>query len=138
LGSWGNNLLGCGAGFETSVEWFLADRNVCPAAWDLRDLLEAEADFVGRFGADGAGDFGAIIEEDGCGPELYSEGAAEGPAGAVLDFDVLDGWELGECFGDVQSGGLAEAAPGGTEFEEDWAGRGVDFFAGWARVLIFS
>jgi hypothetical protein len=109
-----------------------------PRGRELYDLLEGKADFVGRFRADGASDFEAIFEEDGGGPEFYSKRAAEGAAGAVFDFYVLDGGELGECFGDGGGGGLAVAAPGRAEFEEDWAVGGVDFFAGWARILIIG
>jgi hypothetical protein len=98
------------------------------------NLLEAEADFVGGFGADGAGDFGTVFKKDRCRPELYTERAAEGAAGAVFDFDVLDGGELDERFGDCRGGSLAVAAPGGAEFEEDCAAGGVNFFAGWAGI----
>jgi hypothetical protein len=101
-------------------------------------LLETEADLVGGFGADGPGDFYAVLEEDGCGPEFYSEGAAEGSARAIFDFDVLYGQELSKCFGDVRRGGLAITAPGGAEFEQDRAAGGVDLFAGWTGVLIFG
>src|SRR3954453_8051750 len=100
------------------------------------DLLEAEKDFVGAFGANGAGDFSAVFEEDGRWPEFYPEGAAERAAGAVFDFDVLDRREFGEGFGDVRGRGLAVAAPTGAEFEEDRAAGGVDFFARGAGVLV--
>ena len=62
------------------------------------DLLEAEADFVGRFGADGAGDFDAVFQENRGGPEFYVEGSAERAAFAVFHFDMFDGWEFGERF----------------------------------------
>jgi hypothetical protein len=52
----------------------------------LTNLVKAEADFVGGLRADGAGDFGAVFEEDGSGPEFYSERAAERAAGAIFDF----------------------------------------------------
>ena len=98
--------------------------------------MEAEADFVGGFGADGPSDFDAVHEKDGGRPEFYAKGAADGAAGAVFDFDVLDAGELGECFGDVGGGGLAVAAPAGAEFEEDRAAGGVDFFARGAGIEI--
>jgi hypothetical protein len=100
----------------------------------LYDLLEAEADFVGGLGADGAGDFEAIFEEDGSGPELYAEGAAKAAAGAVFDFDVFDGRELVERFGDQGGCGLAVATPSGAEFEKDGTLCGVDLFTGGAGV----
>src|SRR3954469_1052858 len=100
------------------------------------DLLEAEADFFGRFGTDGASDFEAVFDEDGGGPEFYPKRAAQGAARAVFDFDVLDGREFSQSFGDGGRGGLAVAAPGRAEFEEDGALGGLDFFAGWARILI--
>ena len=101
-------------------------------------LVETKADFVCGFGPDGAGDFYAVLEEDGRGPEFNAEGAAQRPARAVFDFDVLDQWKLSKPFGDVRRGGLAVAAPGGAEFEEDWAAGGVNFFAGWTGVLVNS
>jgi hypothetical protein len=79
-------------------------------------LVKAEADFVRGLRTDGAGDFDAVFEEDCCGPEFYSEGAAERAAGAVFDFYVLDGGELSESFGHKWGGGLAVATPGGAEF----------------------
>ena len=96
--------------------------------------MEAEADFAGGFGADGPSDFDAIREKDGGGPEFDAKGAAEGAAGAVFDFDVLDAGEPDECFGNVGGSGLAVATPAGPEFEEDWAASGIDSFSGWARV----
>src|SRR5437868_7972893 len=82
----------------------------------LCDLPKAEADFVGRFGADGASDFDAVFEEDRGGPEFYSEGSAEWATGAVFDFDVFDGWKPGERFANERRGALAVAAPAGAEF----------------------
>jgi hypothetical protein len=102
----------------------------------LTNLVEAEADFVRGLRADGAGDFDTAFEEDGSGPEFYSERAAERPAGAVLDFYVLDGGELSESFGDGGGGALAVAAPGRAEFEEDGAASDVDFFAGWTGIEV--
>ena len=102
----------------------------------LTYLVKAEADFVRGLRADGAGDFGAVLEEYGSGPEFYSERAAERAAGAVFDFYVLDGGEWGESFGDGGGGRLAVAAPGRAEFEEDRAASGVDFFAGGARIKV--
>jgi hypothetical protein len=102
----------------------------------LTNLFKTEPDFVGRFGADGASDFEAIFEEDGGGPEFYSKRSAERAAWAVFDFYVLGGGELGESFSDNGGSGLAVAAPGRAEFEEDGTVGGVDFFAGWARILI--
>ena len=95
---------------------------------ELHDLLEAEADFVGGFGADGTGDFDAVFEKIAVGQSFYAVGASEGAAGAVFYFDVLDGRELGERFGDFGGGGLAVAAPGGAEFQQRGTLRGVNLF----------
>jgi hypothetical protein len=101
-------------------------------------LFETAADFVCRFRADRAGDFDAVFEENGGGPEFNPEGTAEGAARAIFDFDVLDGRELSKRFRDVRRCGLTVAAPCGSEFEKDWAIRGVDLFAGWTRILVFG
>lgn len=101
------------------------------------NLLEAEADFVSGFRADRSGNFDALFEENGSGPEFYAERAAERTAGTVFDFHVLDGGELGESFCDGGCGGLAVAAPSGAEFEKDRAAGGVDLFARGTWVEIF-
>src|SRR4051794_36118014 len=113
----------------------MADRNVRPAE-ELGDLLQAEADFFGRFGTNGAGDFDAVFEEDRGGPELYAKGATERAAWAIFHFDVLNRREPDECFGNDRSGGLTVAAPAGAEFEEDRTARGIDFLAAGAGSLV--
>src|SRR3954470_14058563 len=98
---------------------------MAPLIFPSDDLLEAKADFVCGFGADGASDFHAVLEEDGRGPEFNSKGATKRSAGAVFNFDMLDRWELSKCFGNLRSGGLAVAAPSSSKFKENWAAGGV-------------
>jgi hypothetical protein len=72
----------------------------------------------------------AVAEEDEGGPELDTEGAAEGFAFAVFDFDVAHLGVLGEGVLHGGLNGLAVGTPLGAEFEHHGARQAVDFIAG--------
>ena len=102
------------------------------------DEREASSKFVLALGADGTGHFVAILEEDQRGPKLDAKRTAEPSPGAVFDFDVSDGRELFESYRDGRRGGLAVAAPAGTEFENDGAFGRIDFFSRRAGIEIIG
>jgi hypothetical protein len=108
----------------------------------IRQQGEGGAEVVDRGGSDDSGEFLAVLECDQRGPEFDAEGSAEASAGAVFNLDVCDVrelvvfLELGERGFDGGGGELAMSAPGGAEFEEQRAARGVGFFAGWAGGLV--
>src|SRR5512139_3919702 len=70
-----------------------------------------------------------VAQEDEVLPEAHVEGAAERPAGSVLDLDVPHLRVPVEKHREPGRQGPADAAPGRAELEQDEAGRAVDVLA---------